>query len=323
MLGLFKRNLFINYFFLLLFAVVLHFPFFFNWTSEDPGISLPIETSVFPGFLNKHIFQSLLSISLIALQAVIISRYVINNRFSRALSVIPGACFILYASFVLEDLSFHPVLLANLFFILAIGNLYRIYKKFHPVTNIFNAGLFLSIACLIYYPYFLFVVILILGLISLRNTSLFEFIQLVLGFLCGIFLVGVILYANGHLDLLGQMINTNFSVPHLDFSDLKGYLKPGFILLIIIFLIINQNSIIKKKNFDVIRKLQLNYWILFTGFFSIFFIEELRELHLMTISFPVSVLGGLILEKKEKTLIREFIFLIALVLYFILVFKLI
>lgn len=323
MLSFFRRNLFINYFFLLLFAIVLQLAFFFNWTSEDLAISLPINTSFLPAIFNDHVFQSVLAITLIALQGVTISRYVISNRFSRALSVIPGACFILYASFVMEDLSFHPALLANLFFILAVGNLYRTYKKFHPVTNIFNAGLFLSIASLIYYPYFLFFIILVLGLVSLRNTNLLDLSQLLIGFICGIFLVGVILYANGHLDLLGQMILSNFSVPRIDFSDHSALIKPAVILLIIIVLIFNQGSIIRKKNFDVIRKLELNYWILLIGLISVFFNEVLEEIHLMVISFPVSVLAGLILEKKERSITKEFIFLLALIFYFILVFKLI
>ncbi|NNK89652.1 MAG: hypothetical protein HKO89_03515 [Saprospiraceae bacterium] len=323
MLSFFRRNLFINYFFLLLFAIVLQAVFFFSSTSENLVISLPVNLTSLPKIFDSPFFQTFLTIFLITLQGTTISRYVINNRFSRALSVVPGACFILFASFVMEDLSFHPALLANLFFILAIGNLFRIYKKFHPVTNIFNAGLFLSVASLIYYPYFIFFIVLLLGLISLRNIKWLEFIQLIIGFLCGIFLVGVLLYANGHIELLGQMIRTNLSMPSIDFTDFNSLIKPVFTLAIILVLVFYQSEIIRKKNFDVIRKLELNYWMLLIGLFSVFFIDNLEEIHLLTISFPVSVLGGLLLEKREKSMNKEFIFLLVLIFYFILVFKLI
>ncbi len=323
MLSFFRRNLFINLIFLLAFVVLLQLYFFFEWSEASFKASLNFRSLAVDSVLGNHYLQTLMTIILICVQAFLLSRYVIINKLSRALSLIPGACFALVVSFILIEKSFDLILVANLFFIIALGNLFSIYKKFRPSVYIFNAGLFLSISCMIYFPYAIFLFVMLMGLLSLRNTNVIEVLQLLFGFICGIFLTGVLLYSIDKLDLMIQLFTQNFSIPQLDFSNTENLIKPISIILIIVVLFFNQGVIMKKKNFDAIRKLEINYWIMFFSLIGILFIKDVETNHLMLVSVPVGLLTGLILERKENSITKEFLFLLALVFYFILVFKLI
>ncbi|NNE26567.1 MAG: hypothetical protein HKN09_06970 [Saprospiraceae bacterium] len=323
MLSFFRRNLFINLIFLLLFVVVLQVYFLFKWSSPEVVFSIGLDITQGLGVLSNNFIQSFLTIALILVQAVLVSRFVIDHRMSRALSYIPGAIFILFTCFALEDSNFDVILFANLFFILSIGNLYNIYKKYRPVTHIFNAGLFLSIAALIYFPYIIFFFVLIMGLLSLRNTNAVEMAQLIIGFLAGFFLCGVVLYATGHFDQLMTMVKSESGLPDFDFSNSISYLKVIISIIIILVLVMYQTVVKKKKNFDAIRKIDLNYWILFFALISLVFLPQPDNKHLILLSLPVGILGGLVFERKEGVLAKEFVFVLMLVLYCAFVFDVI
>lgn len=321
MLGFFRRNLFVNYILLLIFCVALQAYYLFEWSDSDYIISLGLfEANSFPEFTRNHIFQTVFSIILIFLQASLIGRYVIQNKLSRALSLIPAAVFALLASFIMEDLSYDPILLANFFFVLSMGNLYDIYKKYQPVSTIYNSGLFLALAAIIYFPYILFLIVLFFGLISLRSINIKETLQLILGFLTPWFFAIIYLYFVGNSEAIRIYFYNNFALPPIDFSNTVASIKLGGVLFIILTALLYNSHLKKKKKFDAIKKIELCYWMLFVGLISIFCITHPGTMHLMVLSFPLAILIGLLMEKSESVLLKEFMFLLSIVLYFMLVF---
>ena len=234
---------------------------------------------------------------------------------SRSLSLIPGAVMVLYCVFVLQPSLSHTILLANFFFILSIGTLFRVYKIYNPIGHIFNSGFFLGIASFLYRPYSVFFIVIIMGLIALRSLKLKEILQVILGLLCPWFLMGVLMFYNNGLESYFQYLNFDLSVPKIDFSDLRGLLKPIIVTTILLVLIFNQNNLRKKKKFDAIKKIELNYWILFISLLTLFFPQALTDFHLLLISLPVALIGGLIFEAKENAITKEFIFIALIGLY--------
>jgi len=313
LLSLFRRNLFINIIFLVLFAVGLQLKYYLDPTPTN------IDTPLFPALgsilSSSPYFQTSVSILLLVMQAVIISKYITVHRLSRALSTIPGAIFILFVSSVLEPENFNVILLANLFFVLSIGSLFKIYKQYQPIATMFNSGFLLGLATIFYYPYILMFVALAMGLYNLRNFDFKEFLQLFFGFLSCLFLVGVYAYSAELLDVYKSIFTKNYSLPAFDFSNSIILIKPGLCILTIVILIGMQNVLRKKKKFDSIRKIELTYAMFLLGLISIFFIDGISEQHLIVVSFPISVIGGMVLERKEYIYVKEFIFLFLIGLY--------
>lgn len=309
MLGLFRKNLFINIAMLFLFTVVLRGVLFVQGSATDMPWQQESFFDFYQVFPNKA-FQIGLSIVLIFIQALLISRYVIEHRLSRALSLVPGAVFVLYVALVLEPESMSMVLFANLFFILGIGNLYRIYKKHKPIGTIFNAGFFLGVATLIYFPYIVFFVTSILGLFSLRAVNLKELIQLTTGFLAAFLLVGIYFFYQNNLNALSDIVSYNFYLPSFDFSKPLVYLKLGVLIFCVLSILLYQNSLRKKKKFDAIKKIELTFWQLIMGFILLFFLDNGHDEYLLIMSTPIAILAGLILESKDGYIVKEFLFIL-------------
>jgi len=270
--------------------------------------------------LSNRIVQITLSIILIFVQGLLLSRYIIQHRLSRVVSVIPGAIFILFSCTVLEPESFSVILLANLFFILSIGSLFKIYKKYKPVGTIFNSGFYLGIATIFYTHYFIYFIAIIMGLLNLRRLNLKELLQMVSGFLCVYFMTIVFLFYNDNLAILSSHLSIGFNLPNFDFTEPARLIKPILLILTLLTFIFFQNTLRKKKKFDAIKKIELTFWFLFLGLFTFLFVNDYNDSHLMILSAPVSIIGGLIMEAKDKSVLKEVLFMSLIAAYFLLFF---
>ncbi len=318
MLTFFRRNLFINYIWLLLFIAGC---LVYYVLSPDKIQIFPFELPFYNihklqiPFAEKPLFQLLYGFTLIAIQSVMVAHLVIKNRMSRQLSLIPGAVMALFCVWVLNHGVTHSILLANLFFILSIQSLFKIYKKYKPISILFNSGFFLGIAALIYFPYYIYFFVGIIGLMSLRGIKLQEFLQYSTGLLTPIFLSGVALIYYGKLDMIYNYLDFGIYMPNLDLSNIFDTIKLAVVLMICFLLFLLQTSLLKKKKFDVIKKIEMCYWFLLMGFFSLFISSQQDAFHMIIISTPVSLLLGLNLEERQNTIIKEFGFILILIFY--------
>ncbi len=312
MLGFFRRNLNFNLLALVIFTILLHVYYFIDYRGSE--ITWPLE--LFEGWfgvLDSKFPRILFAIFLIAIQGILVNRIVVKHKLSRALSTIPGAIFILYSVFILESEVFHPAMLGHFFVILSMSSLFNIYKRHLPVTTIFNSGLFLAIAALIYPAYITYAIVLFLGLFSLRNLELREMLQMTSGLLAPFFLIGVYFFYKGQLSMLSGLFLENMSLPWSNLSGgLEVWIKTIIVSVIIVLLIIFNSNNKKKKKYDAIKKVELCYWLLFLALISLFFAGDITGNHLILIAAPLAILSGLHMESNENKMSKEFLFLVML-----------
>jgi len=310
LLSLFRRNLNYNLVALAVFTTALHLGYLFKYqpgTIDWPLIQEQGGTSIW----NLKFPRIILAIALISLQAILVNRLVVKHKLSIVLSTIPGALFIIYSVTILEPEILHPILVANTLLVLSIGSLFKIYKKHLPVASIFNAGCYLAIASLFYAPYLCYSVVLLLGLFSLRTLELKEVLQLLTGLVAPFFLIGVFFFYCGKLNLLGEHFLGNLALPWTEFDfDPKTWIKPVTVMLATGVLVLMNNVNKKKRKFDAIKKIELCYWMLLVSVLSLFLVNGISIQHLLIVSVPIGILGGLLMETKPNSLIKEFIFLL-------------
>ena len=326
MLALFRRNLFVNYLFLLGFAVVCLMPYLIkpDWLAMH-DFQMPYH-EVFEWnlpWINTVYGQLFYALIFIYVQSIMVAEIVIQNRLSRQLSIIPAAVFCFFCFWALHNSVLDEVLLANFFLILCFRSLFDIYKKYKPISTLFNAGFFLALAVLVYSPLIFFFIICFFGLLSLRSLKLTEFLQLSFGFLCPIFLAWVALFYKSNTALLWDQLSLEFSFPNLTDIDIPLIIKLTLLLLTLAFLVSQNSELLKKKTFDAIKKIELSYWGLLLSLVSLFFVKELSQSHLLSLSIPLSILAGLYLESRDKMTIKEFAFLFYIIFYFLMVFEIV
>ena len=316
----------INYFWLIAFtAVCLSSYIFFPGKLQFADTNLPFEHVFHIGLpLADQAFINLgYALTFICLQGIMLADLVIKNRMSRALSIIPGGVMVLFCCWSLDNYALHHILLANFFFILSIRRMFMLYKKHKPIATTFNTGFFLGLASLFYQPYMYFIIVLILGQMSLRGLKLQEVLQLIFAFLCPVFLTAVLLNNHGQVSDLYTYFTPSFSIPEIDLSDIPTLIRLIVVMLLLIYLVTLQQHLLKKKKFDAIKKIELCYWLLLFGFISFFMAPEQELVHLLIISLPISILTGLFLEERDNAIIKEFMFLMFFILYLSLQFDLV
>jgi len=311
LLGLFRRNLISNLITVAIFCFLLHVYYFIDYQERELVWPSDFTASIF-GFIPQNILLPVLSAFLIIAQALYLNHLVIKHKLSRALSTIPAAIFVLYAVTCLEPVIFHPILLANLFALLSLGCLFKIYKKHLPLVSIFNSGLYMTIAMLIYPAYHIFLLLLILGLFSLRNLSIKEVLQLLFGCMAPLYFVAVYFFYTGNLALPFEHFSSNLSLPWSGVSYGVVFLKVGIVLLLILAILFFSTNVVKKKKYDAIKKIELSYWMLFLTLFTLFLTKQASDSHLLIASIPITIIGGLYMESKSNTIFKEFLFLLFL-----------
>ncbi len=118
---------------------------------------------------------------LLLLQSYILNFALVGNK------IIPGNTFLpvlLYSVLMSYDpalLRLHPVLIANLLLIMALRIILKIYNEKEPYLQIFNAGLFISVASLFYLPSLIFLVFVWITFFIYRISNTREWVIVMAG----------------------------------------------------------------------------------------------------------------------------------------------
>ncbi len=183
MIALFKQKSPANFIALLVFGVLIKLPAFFHPHipdySKTDGVLYtellkllkPVHTWVYP----------LLAYLLIFLQAVILTRFVNNQRMMAKPNWFPGMAYMLITSLFSEWNYFSAPLIVNTFLLFILSALFKIYNKPDAKSAIFNIGLALGIASLIFFPSITFLFWVLVALMLMRPFKLNEWVLCIVG----------------------------------------------------------------------------------------------------------------------------------------------
>lgn len=124
---------------------------------------------LFSSFLGTMKFVALFFSLIMVLTGAFLLNFIINKQdILGKRSYLPALFYVLFMSCSPDLLTFHPILFANVFILLAINRLLDTYRKDISFSEVFDAGALLGAASLFYFPTILLFPLLGLGLIILR-----------------------------------------------------------------------------------------------------------------------------------------------------------
>jgi hypothetical protein len=207
------------------------------------------------GLLSRYLYNLLgtesigikiFSIFLLLFQAIQINRLVSLNRLTSENSLFPGVFYILIISSSLEFIPLHPQLLANTFIIMMLLDVFKQTRNVQLHLDMFNVGLWIGLASLFYFPYVLFIIIGIIGVIYLRTYKWVDTLRALLGVLIPYFLLGTIIFVFNRLpDLWSLHMEST-----LAFLDLTSPLSWKDYVLIAVFGMIILTSLAMSSNYS-------------------------------------------------------------------------
>ncbi|TVQ42409.1 MAG: hypothetical protein EA362_13245 [Saprospirales bacterium] len=321
MLQIFRVNQLLNSLLLFPYALLLNHRMFFAEPVATSGINIGILSNWLETMnLNYPISSAFLFVLLIFIQAILINRMSIIFRMGNEIALFPGLIFILLTSFFPAFQILSGLIIGQFFLILALYNLFDIYNRHKDNGYLFNCALWLALASLIYFPFIIFIPVMIIGGFVLKSLRMVDFLLMINGFIVPYFLTGTYFYLKGDLvGFISSYLKPEFGLQFPIFPLTVELLIPLMLIVASILIVLlnfqyytSRKGLRAKKNIDII------YWLLLFYGISIVLFPEISLQHMVLIAVPLAFLLQDSLLRIENPLTAEIVhlFLISSLFFF-------
>jgi hypothetical protein len=238
-IGIFKQKNPGNAFVLLLYGLVIKFPYFlhpekYTVNEGDNYIYHVLVRFLDPAVASAPILFPLLAFLLLFTQSTLLNRIANNLKLLPKPNFLPGMSYLLVTSLVHEWNLFSAPLLVNSLLIWIWYRMTELYNHNRPKTAIFNLSVLVGILPLIYSPAVVFLVLLIFALLVTRPFRVTEWMVALLGFTTPYYFLFVVLFLQNQWSWNKIIPVISFHLPKLPASL---WVTGGIIFMVLPFLI--------------------------------------------------------------------------------------
>jgi len=244
-IGSFKANNPRNNFLLLLYGLALNWPLFFKSAPVIIGDNDTFLYQYIFGTLNKYansIIIAGIAFFILFLQAVIINKIVTDQKMFQRNNYLTGMSYLLITS--IFHVGFTSTLISVGFIIWILSILFNLSTQENPKKNIFNLGLLTGVSILIFFPSFLFVLLVLFGLLIFRPFRIQEWIIMILGIIAPFYFVFAFGFLLDNVEIL-TMPSFYLRMPKFNLSGFEITSLSITLLLVIIGFSFTQSNMRK------------------------------------------------------------------------------
>ncbi len=312
MLQILRSNQLLVVIIVVIYAVLFHLHAFLvptQWAPSSQGI---LSSFVYEWIDINSMAARIASTVLVIIQALMINHLANVNKIAKPFSYFPAGFYLLVSSYFHESGTLTPILMANTFYILAIIELYKVYKKNNCTDIIFNVGLWVGISGLFYFSMNVFLIFGLLGLLTLRGLKIGDWLILIIGFFVPTFLLGTYFFWNDELPLFLQNQLTD-NIGFLDFNypaHWQFYVRLGALVLFLLISLVSFQNYLSKQTIQSQKFITLLFAALFISFLSILVQHNIEADHFMILAVPLSIFLSMTFLSIKKRTIAEIFFII-------------
>lgn len=304
MLKFFKHSYIAQLIVIVLLFVVLWVPVFISHVSEVAigTPATPLYNLIASIFGSSSLAMTIFTFLVFGASVFFFNSMLTANQLVTRNSSIGAFVFILCMSFVPIQDEFYPFMLASPFIMMAMQTLYLIYQVEKPEAYLMNAGFFVALASMLYFPSIILIIWVLLSIVIMDIRGFRISIIPVLGFTLPYFILFVCFYFNGS-------VIDNFNNYILAFSDLgleKLGVKMADLVLLLVVLALTWSSLMvimsnKADNSLATRKkVSVTIWLFFFGFLMLFMQKPVMYNGLIFMVLSMFVSMALCYVKKTK-----------------------
>lgn len=323
MLQLFRTNSPVAAIILLIYAFLVrlhHFIYPSDWQPTNPNFFSEL---IYNWVGANGLLPSLIAFFLVVLQGFMLNQIITSGKMQRIPNYFPAVAYILMASAIPEFLELQPLHFANTFFMLAIGQLFKSYRKYEAASELFNIGFYVAIGSLFYFSFNILVLFAIIGLLIVRSFNLKEILIIFIGFFVPFFLVGTYLL---WIDNFEEFRNVWANFYFFDFNiiwESATYAKLGLIIFMILLSFVNFQSFYYRTTIQTQKYVSMFYWAILIAAFSLIYQGNVELGHFLILSPPLAAFLAFSLTKLKNKAVAEFLHLTLLIIVLILQYKII
>jgi hypothetical protein len=238
-IGIFKQKNPGNALWLLIYGLILKFPFLLHPSPPAVNEGDNYIYNVISKFLESVFGQAPFLFSSLAF-LLLFSQATLFNRITNSLKLLTrpnylvGMSYLLITSLVHEWNLFSAPLLVNSLLIWIWYRMTSLYSNNNPKTAVFNISVLLGILPLIYSPAVIFLLLLVFALIITRPFRITEWLVAFLGFTAPYYFLFVVLYLSNQWQWSKIIPSVSFHLPQLPSSL---WVTAGIIFMVLPFLI--------------------------------------------------------------------------------------
>ncbi|HKB43958.1 MAG TPA: hypothetical protein VKC90_06205 [Chitinophagaceae bacterium] len=202
MIGIFKQKNPANILLLLLFGVSIKVPMFLNphvmnIHEEDSILYKAILNFLEPYGKNFPAVYPLIAFGLLFLQAIMLTRFINDQRMVNWPGYLPGMAYLLITSLFPEWNYLSAPLIVNTILLFVLSGLLKIYNQQNAKGTIYNMGLALGIASFLFFPSITFIIWVLLALLVMRPFRLNEWMICIVGMTTPFYFYAIYLFIKG------------------------------------------------------------------------------------------------------------------------------
>jgi len=290
--------------------------FIFPHAIQTEGFSSPFFLWLGEG-LNRlpAIFSVIFAFILLILGSLLLNNTLVIHKVIPRNNFLPALIYTSFMSLSPELLTIHPVLLANLFIILAIRTLMGLYNKQDPFQDIFNAGLMVSLASILYLPFAIFLTLIWISLFIFRTITMREIVISITGFIIPLAFEAMYFFWNDRISEFfdGVILYYGRIVP---FSFPSGYLDLAFASLITIlaFIAFFRISYLTSESIISVRKrLIISLYFIVIAMITFIYSGNNYVYHFVIAIVPLSILVSYYFVSLRKKFWAELFYTMLLI----------
>ena len=296
LIGFFRKSFFFQYLLLIFLAGVLWAGAFVNPVLPDfdtnhylmPGYHLVIML-----IGDNALISVVLAFLLVLIQAFFLNYILIRNDLVPKNTLIPAMVYVILMSHSRSLHQLHPVIISNLFLIIVLFNLFKVYTKEDAYTEIFNAGLLTAVGSFFYFPFlyfilFIWMTFIVYSLYKWRDW-LIPFTGLITPY---IFLLTYFFWSDELflvLDAYAGYYSTVAFIPlYLQFT-LIDWIIAGIIVLLFLWSFLRLIANIQERIISIRKQYGTIFWLLVVCLLTYLGSGSYANSHLAMIAMPVSI----------------------------------
>ena len=230
--------------------------------------------------------------------------------------------FVLLAGFFSKVLDLHEISFSHLFILLSTRRFYSLYRSKHKASKLFDSGLYIGFAFLLYPPTILYLILVYIAYFIFEKVINKQLFIPVIGFITPVFIRFAYDYYNGNsfMDISGFQTDWGFDLVQI--MDNRFFTIPFYLMVFLAFASMILHFFHRQAQGN--RKKGLYYILvvhLIISLIVVLMYKSSLEKSIQFVFFPVAVLLAKSFEKISKRMIREIIayvlFLITLILLII------
>jgi hypothetical protein len=308
-------------FFLLPLIVVLLWGFaFFIPHPLTVKHTMPLYELLITPIASIHWLTSLIAMIIIVIEGFLFNYIVNENEVLIKKTNLPALFYIVFMSNNSSMLELHPILFANLFLLFALSKILHSYRKDIAFSQVFDAGLLISVATLFYFPCIIFFPLIGIALIIFRPFFWREWIISFIGTLVPYVFAITYYFWNGTLDYL---LYDKMLYPIIfKTTTVENYPGSFYFLLSVgcLIVLLSFGSLFKGLeggSQKTKKALILMIWYLAFAGLSVFLAPQLTTRFYALLAIPLAVICSNYYLRMKKELLGELLFLTFLAAVFV------